>query len=235
MVMPRALRHAAAVTALTTPEREELLSFGVAPDKLRVIPDGFVQTEFASLPRGFRQRHRIPPAAPLLLYVGGFYRNKRVDRLVELAADTGATLAVIGKDAHPEHGLAECRALAERAGADARFLGILPREDVLSAYAEADLFVLASDFEGFGLVLLEAMAAGLPFLATPAGAAPDLAALGAGVVAGPGALSLKARELLADAPARRAMAQKGRAAVDAYTWPPIARQYLALYEEVARK
>jgi glycosyltransferase involved in cell wall biosynthesis len=235
VVMPRALRHVAAAVALTRGEAEELRTFGVAPGKVRVIPDGFVPDAFSKLPHGFRARHGIAPAAPLLLYVGGFYRNKRVDRAIEVAADTGATLAIVGRDAHREHGLAECKALAERTGADARFLGVLPRDDLRSAYAEADLLLLPSDFEGFGLVLLEAMAAGLPFVATPVGAAPDLAALGAGVVAGPGALSLKARELLADPPLRKAMGEKGKAAVGAYTWPPIAERYQRLYEEVARK
>jgi len=235
VVMPRALRHVAAVTALTGPERDELVSFGVDPRKLHVIPNGFVEAEFAALPRGFRARHGIAPGAPLLLYVGGFYRNKRCDRLVELAADTGTTLALVGKEAHPEHGLAECKALAARTGADARFLGVLPRQDVLAGYAEADLFVLASDFEGFGLVLLEAMAAGLPFLSTPCGAAPDLAALGAGAVAAPGALALRAKELLDDPERRKAMGRKGRAAAASYAWPPIAKRYLDLYEAVARR
>lgn len=234
-VLPRALRRVAAVVADTTPEREELVSFGVDPARIRVIPAGFDPADFASLPRGFRIKHKLPPAAPLMLYVGGFYPNKRVDRLVEVAADTGATLVLVGRDGYPPHDRAECEALAKRLGADARFLGPLPREDVLAAYAESDLFVFASDFEGFGLVLLEAMAAGLPFLSTPAGAAPDLAAHGAGVVVGPGALALKARELLADPAQRKVLGRAGRDAAQAYSWDAVARQHLELYEEVARK
>lgn len=234
-LLPRVLARCAAVTALTNGERDELLEWGVDPAKVRVVPDGIDLSGFDALPRGFRERHAIAPDAPLLLYVGGFYANKRVDRLVEVAARTGATLAVVGKEHHEKHGLAECRALAERLGADARFLGRLPREDVLAGYAEADLFALAADFEGFGLVLLEAMAAGLPFVSTPAGAAPDLAAHGAGVSAPPGRLADEARALLADPARRRAMGARGREAVKAYEWDPITRRYLALYEEVARR
>lgn len=234
-LLPRALRHCAAVTALTSPEREELRGWGVPEAKLRLIPDGFDAAEFGALPRGFRARHGFPEDEPLLLYVGGFYPNKRVDRLVRVAAETGAHLAVVGKEQDARHGLEECRALARRTGAKARFLGKLPREDVLAAYAEADLFLLGSDFEGFGLVLLEAMAAGLPFVATRAGAAPDLAAHGAGLSVPPERMAEETRALLADPARRRAMGEAGRKAAGAYEWGPIARQYLGLYEEVAKR
>lgn len=231
-VLPRALRHCAAVTALTSGEARELLAMGVPEDKVHLIPDGLDPSAFAKLPTGFRERVGLARDAPLLLYVGGFYRNKRVDRLVRVAAETRATLAVIGRDAHPRHGRAECEALAKRLGADVRFLGTLPRDEVLAAYREADVFVLASDFEGFGLVLLEAMAAGLPFVATPSGAAPDLAAHGAGAVASPDALAREVRRLLDRPERRRAMAEAGRVTVPQYAWGPIAERYLALYGEV---
>lgn len=235
MLLPRALAKTAAATVLTGNEREELRAWGVDEDRIHLIPDGLDASEFAGHHWGFRKRHNIPGEEKLLLYVGGFYRNKRVDRLVAVAAETGATLAVVGKEGDPRHGLAECKALAERLGAKVRFLGPLPREDVLAAYAESDLFVLASDFEGFGLVLLEAMASGLPFVAAPAGAAPDLAAHGAGVVCAPSALARQAKMLLADPARRKEMGAKGKAAVQHYGWGGIAERYLALYEEVQGK
>lgn len=234
-LLPRSLRHCAAVTALTTPERDELRAWGVPDDKMRIVPDGFDAAEFGTLPRGFRTAHGFSGHEPLLLYVGGFYPNKRVDRLVHVAAQTGAHLAVIGKEQDKRHGLDECRAIAERTGAKVKFLGKLPREDVLAAYAEADLFLLGSDFEGFGLVLLEAMAAGLPFVATRAGAAPDLAAHGAGLSVPAERIADETRALLDDAPRRKTMGEAGRKAVGAYEWGPIARQYLRLYEEVAKR
>lgn len=233
-VLPRALRRCAGVTALTSVERSELASWGVTEDRIHVIPDGLDPSEFERLPHGFRKAHGIADDAPLILYVGGFYRNKRVDRLVRAAAEARATLVVIGREGHTRHGQRECAALAEKLGADARFLGPQPREQVLAAYREADVFALASDFEGFGLVLLEAMAAGLPFVSTPAGAAVDLAAHGGGLVAGPEDLGRAAHRILHDKARRRAMSEKGRAAVHEYSWGRIAERYLALYEEVRR-
>lgn len=230
VVLPRALRHAVAV-ADTELEAQELRELG-APD-VRLVPLGIDAAELAQLPLGFRTRHGLPLEEPILLYVGGFYPNKRVDRLVRVAADTGALLVVVGKDQDPERGLAHCEALAKETGARVRFLGPIPREDVLSALRECTLFVLASDFEGFGLVLLEAMAAGLPFVSTPAGVAPDLARHGAGRVVPPAQLAAEVRALLADTAERAAMATRGRAAVGHYAWDAVARRYEAIFEEVA--
>ncbi len=231
IVLPRALRHAGAVTALTEGERRELASWGVPFENVTVVPNGLDLAEFASLPTGFRKRHRIPDDGPLVLYVGGFYPNKRVDRIVAAAAEARARLAVVGKDQDPARGLAYCERVARRTGARAHFVGVVPREDVLAAFAESAVFAYASEFEGFGLALLEAMAAGLPFVSTPAGAAPDLAALGAGVVVDDaGALGGSIRALLDDEPRRVAMGARGRAAAARFTWSEVAARYLDVYE-----
>jgi len=238
-VLPSALRHVDAIIALTSLERDELVSWGVSPDKIRVIPDGFHSDEDVATGADgarFRADHDIAPDRPLLLYVGGFYTNKRVDRLVRAAAHAGATLVVVGRDAHVKHGRAECEALATELGADVRFVGRIARRDVLAAYAAADVFVLGSDFEGFGLVLLEAMRAGLPFVAMRAGAAPDLAETGAGIACADEPAFFGAIKALLGDPARRAtMAQHGRAGLAPFTWQAVARRHHALYEEIARQ
>lgn len=235
VVLPRALRHVERVVALTDNERDELVAWGVDAARIVRVPDGFDPDEFRQLPAGFRARYSIPQDEPLLLYVGGFYRNKRVDTLVEVAARAGARLVVIGKDQDPSRGRAHAERLAKELGAKVSFLGSLPREDVLSAYRESDVFLLASDFEGYGLVLLEAMAAGLPFVSTPAGAARDLAIHGSGIVArGVTGLAEAVRSLLADDARRKTMGEQGRAKVGAYTWSRVADEYLAVFEEVRR-
>ncbi|HVM44455.1 MAG TPA: glycosyltransferase family 4 protein [Candidatus Thermoplasmatota archaeon] len=233
LVLPRALRHVSCVTALTDAERRDLVGFGVPEDKIVRIGDGYDPSEFAALPTGFRARHGLAPDERVLLYAGGFYANKRVDRLVEACAGVDATLVVLGKDADGSQ--ARVEGLARERGTRLRALGRVPRGDVLSAYREADLFLLGSDFEGYGLVLLEAMAAGLPFVSTPCGAAPDLAAHGGGVVvADARAMRAEVERLLADHASRQDMARKGMDAARRYTWESIAQEYLSLFEEVSR-
>lgn len=234
LALPRALRRIPCVTALTQREKEDLLGWGVDEDRVVVIPDGYDPREFAALPSGFRARFGFAPDEKLLLYAGGFYPNKRVDRLVDACAGLDATLVVLGADADGSRALVEAQARA--AGTRLRVLGRIPREDVLSAYKEADLFLLGSDFEGFGLVLLEAMAAGLPFVSTPCGAAPELAATGAGLVL-PGTAEMReaVRALLADPARRRDMGRRGQTAAPGYAWETVADRYLTLFEEVARR
>lgn len=231
VVLPRALAHTAAVTALTQAEKEDLLGWGVPAEKISVIGDGYDPAEFVALPSGFRERYEI--SGPFLLYAGGFYPNKRVDRLVEAAAGLDATLVALGADADATR--ANVERLAAEKGVRLRALGRIPREEVLAAYREADLFLLGSDFEGFGLVLLEAMAAGLPFLSTPCGAAPDLAATGGGEVADASGFPSALRELLADAGRRARLGAAGREAAKRYTWEHVANQYLELFEGLARR
>ena len=231
IVLPRALRHTSAIVALTDQEREDLVRFGVDADRIVNIPDGYEPGEFRALPEGFRAKHGFAPDERLLLYAGGFYANKRVDRLVEAAAGLDATLVVLGTDADGSR--ARTEALAHKLGTRLRVLGRIPREDVLSAYRECDVFVLGSDFEGFGLVLLESMAAGLSFVSTPCGAAVELAAHGGGLVV-PDARAMHAAlaELLANDEKRRAMGARGRAAAPMYDWDAVADRYLELFGQV---
>lgn len=234
VVLPRALKHVARITASTRAEREDLIGFGVPAEKIALASVGYDPADFTALPEGFRARHGIARGERMLLYAGGFYANKRVDRLVEAAAGLDATLIVLGADADGSQ--ADIEALAKQRGTRLRALGRVPREDLLSAYREADLFVMASDFEGFGIVLLEALAAGLPFVSTPAGAAPDLAATGGGaLVTDADAMREAIRSLLADDGRRRQMSAAGLAGAPRWTWESVAKDYLAIFEEVARK
>jgi glycosyltransferase involved in cell wall biosynthesis len=108
------------------------------------------------------------PEQPLLLYVGRLSAEKEISRLRELfQALSGMRLAIVGDG--------PMRRDLERyfEGTDTVFTGYLHGEELVAAYASADLFVLPSKTETLGLVLLEAMAAGCPVVACRAGGVPD--------------------------------------------------------------
>lgn len=233
-----ALARVDQVVAITETERDELVRLGGDATRITRIPDGIDLAEFERLPEGFRARHRVPPGAPLLLALGGFYRNKRIDRLIEAFAmlrRPDARLMVMGPtgDARSE---ARARALAAPLGAGVSILGTVPRAELCAGLGEADLLVSASEFEGFGLALLEAMAAGLPFVATPVGAAAELVAHGGGRLAAPtpAALAAAIADLLAHPKERRAMGCRGRRAVADYSVERVAGAHLELYADLIR-
>ena len=172
--------------ALTEGERDQVVQWKYPPDRVHVLPVGIDLVELARAPEtrasvragwGLGTPH-------VAVYVGGFYDNKRVDRLVRaVAATRGAWgLVVVGPDVPgTPYDRAHCETLARQLSAPVRFLGAVARPTVLAAIQAADAYVQGSVFEGFGIGLLEGMAAGRPFVAFDAGVASELSARGAGM------------------------------------------------------
>lgn len=235
--LPKALRAFDRIIALTTAERDELVGWGVDASRIVIVPGAVNAKEFETRPPlGFRARHGITKKH-MLLYVGGFYDNKRVDQLVEAASlvKSDAELVVIGRDQTGGALEQEMRELAKKLDASVRFLGQLPREEVVQSFFEADLFLLASQFEGYGIVLLETMAAGVPFVATPAGGAPDLAELGAGVIARDAKeMASEIDRLLALPDERARMGATGRAYALQANGHNLATQHQEIYEQAKK-
>jgi glycosyltransferase involved in cell wall biosynthesis len=137
------------------------------------------------------------------------------------------------------NGPAPCRGCATTWGcARVRFCGVLSARELDRRYAQADLFVLASRFEGYGMVLAEALARGVPILAARSGAVPETVPPEAGVLVqpdDPAALAAALRGLLADAGLRRRLAAGSRAAgLRLPTWPQAAAAFAAACAEVRR-
>ncbi|MAU09501.1 MAG: glycosyl transferase [Anaerolineaceae bacterium] len=117
-------------------------------------------------------RHQLSdghPDAPLLLYVGRLSQEKQVDKLKTVVDRLPhVRLAIVGDG--PERENLE----AHFAGTNTKFMGYMKGEALSQAYASSDVFVFPSALETFGLVVVEAMAAGLPVVATRVGGIPDV-------------------------------------------------------------
>ncbi len=145
------------------------------------------------------------------------------------AASEGWTLAIAGR-IRPHYR----PPWLDRLPPGARFLGPLDDDDLRALYAASAVAVSASDYEGFGLTVLEAMASGCAVVAVAATSIPEVVGdAGVLVQASDDALLAKALAPLLKHPERRAAlggAARRRAA--AFTWDETARRTRAVYEEV---
>jgi glycosyltransferase involved in cell wall biosynthesis len=162
----------------------------------------YPRKRIADLLRAFLLVRQAVPQARLII-VGDGLEHARLRRLVSLPALKGGVF----------------------------LLGALPDAAVLHLYRQADVFCLPSVQEGFGIVFLEAMASGLPVVATRAAAIPEVVPhRQAGLLVPPGDVSALAAalvELLSDQEQRAAYAAFGRAHVQQYDWRCVAEQFLA--------
>ncbi|MBI3363702.1 MAG: glycosyltransferase [Ignavibacteriae bacterium] len=113
-------------------------------------------------------------------------------------------------------------------------LGRLTMNDLVSAYAGAEMFVLPSEFEGFGLPVLEAMACGTPVIISDAAALPEVAGGAAFIVArgNEDALSHAMHRLLTDSLLRNELKDRGRQNVCRFSWDRTAQQTLDVYNRL---
>jgi len=150
-------------------KREIETLYGVDPGRVDVVYNGVDLERFhprnrRTLRAAARADAGVPPGAWTLLFVGsGFERKGLATAVAALAAldDPASRLVVVGRGDEAAH-----RALAARLGVADRIAWLGPRPDVERWYAAADVCVLPSRYEPFGNVHLEALASGLPVVAS---------------------------------------------------------------------
>jgi glycosyltransferase involved in cell wall biosynthesis len=205
--------------------------FGVAPEKITVAEPGV-----ARQPRFLR----AATGEPLLLAVGAIMPRKGYDILVEALAglrDLDWRLRIVGSlDRHPTT-VAALREQIAAAGLAER-IDLSGAEDALDPiYRAADVFVLASHYEGYGMALTEAMAHGLPIVTTAVGAAADAAPPGAALTVPPNdprAMRDALREIIGDVALRARLSEAAwRAAQALPTWEGAAAKIADVIKRVA--
>ena len=178
---------------------------------------------------------------PLVLFVGRLETRKGVDILLKALArvirETQARLVLAGSGNHSFY-----RDLAQSLGIPDKviFLGFVPEETLRLLYSSCDLFVLPSRLEGFGLVALEAMAAGKPVVATKVGSIPELIKAGQnGLLVQPGdenELAQAIIQLLSDSSLASSIGRNNlRIAKSHYSWQSTAQKTEQLYRECKQR
>lgn len=212
--------------------RDEIVrEMGVPAGRIAVVPNGVDADLFRPLPDRRRRPGRIVATASADVPLKGL--DPLLRAFAMLRGRRPAELVVVGR---PRAGGPIPRLLDElELNGSVRFVSGVPDEKLVALYAEAEAAVVPSLYEGFSLPAVEAMACGLPLVATTAGALPEVVGDAALLVppGDPCALADELTVLLADAGLRRCLGERGRERVlSRFTWEASARATVERYREV---
>jgi len=224
------LPGADAVIALTPSAARLLRGDGIPPGRVHVIPPGYDPALFA--PAAADPFPGLP--RPRVAYVGRLAPQKDVGTLLQAFARLPASTTLLLVGDGPDRAALQRR--AQRFGGRVHFAGFVPHVQVPAVLQHVDLLVLPSLYEDLSSALIEAMAAGLPVVATRVGGTADLVHHGVnGLLVAPrdpAALAAAISQVLADPAAAAWLSAAARRTAAGYAWPDLARQVLEVYRQV---
>jgi glycosyltransferase involved in cell wall biosynthesis len=211
-----------AVSAFTKRQVVDLL--GVEESRVRVVHHGTRRLDYPDLPR-----------EKIVLSVGAIQKRKNIARLVEAfeTLDPEWKLVLAGSAGY---GAEEIMARIERSPARARIsvTGYVSPQQLAAAYRRASIFAFPSLDEGFGMPILEAMAAGTPVIASTSSALPEVARDAAVLVAPEDTHPLAAalHDLTGNEELRRDLARRGIDRARSFTWAKAVRETWQVYQDL---
>jgi glycosyltransferase involved in cell wall biosynthesis len=218
---------ASVIVSASTFTKQTLIENGVSPERIRVNPLGVDYEDFKSPELDNNQKLRFG-------FVGAIKATKGIPLLLEAWEKLGARnseLWLVGSASKKTKSL-----LPQLPGL--QYKGPIPHVELPSLLQQCDVFVFPSYFEGFGLVILEAMAAGLPVITTTATAGPDIITQGHdGFIIEPGnvyALVNKMEFCLHNRDRVTAMGANARKTAERFTWDAYGDQWMGILEAAVR-
>ena len=210
-------------------------------DEIEVIPNFICGKHYMRLLDSPLRTELAPNGERLLVHVSNFRHVKRPVDCVEIlakvrSAGENARLVMVGDG--PE--LSAVRYRGEQLGMNGNVVYVGKQANIADYMGVADVFLLPSELESFGLAALEAQACELPVIATRIGGIPEVVNDGeSGFLSDVGdveKMSVDVLKLLKDEDLRRAFGEKGRdLAIQRYSTSKIIPQYIAYYEKVVKK
>jgi len=227
-----AARRASRVLTDTEFSRREIVAHcGIDPGIIQVIPLGIDAPPQAGGPLAER------PHEPLVLFVGSIFNRRHVPELISAFQDVvtaipAARLAIVGENrTHPRQDLSmlvDRRRLGDRVAVH----DFVDDAALAALYRRAGVFVFLSEYEGFGLTPLEALAAGVPIVVLDTPVAREVYGDAAVYVSldRPSRISAAISTLLTDDAARAEMLQRAPGVLARYSWKRTAAETLAVLE-----
>lgn len=232
----RVIRRADGLIAISESTRADAVRIlGLPAERIEVIYPGVAEAFFRTTPEGARAvAAKYALSRPYVLFVGTIEPRKNIDALLDAYARLSPSLrAEFELVAAGPAGWGNPPALERlRSGeGGVRYLGYVPEEDLPGLTAGATIFVYPSLYEGFGLPLGQAMAAGVPSVTSNVSSMPEVAGDAALLVdpRSPSEIAAAIERLLLSPDLRAALALNGSSRARRYTWGACARQSLGFF------
>jgi len=243
LLLRLALGKADHIVALSKNDLGPMSYLKISHDKVSVIPNGIDLSKYLTPVQDKQPLQQIrSPDTQFILCVTRIRENKGIEFLIRAAAHVVSKrpkvkFLLVGNC--PEAYAVELRRLVKKVNVEKNFIlmGYIPHEsdDLLALYRRASIFVLPSLMESLPLVLLEAMAANLPIVASRVGGIPDLVGPSEGILITPGdvaELSSSLLFLLDNDAVRSRLGHNAREKVKNYSWDRIAKKTMSMYEKL---
>ena len=241
----RSIMESVEAIVVASPHERVLLSehYGASPERVIDVPLGVDLELFTPVPKSrARSQLGLKHGEAILLFVGRIEPLKGIDLLIAAAAQLeqrdNVRVLIIGGDASAMPEIATLREQAKGLGIYSRvsFLGAVDHAQLPLYYSAADVTVVPSFYESFGLVAVESMACGTPVVASNVGGLATTVIDGeTGYLVSPltpEGFAWAIDKLLADNQLRDAFGQAGHRAVERYGWPSVADEVAVLYQQL---
>jgi len=233
------------IIAFSAEEKDSLIRlYRALPERVEVIPGGVDLKLFHPTDKEkARSELGLPSCSKVLLFAGRIQPFKGIDILLRAVAclehQDDLRLLIVGGDSESDGEVARLRKLAGELGIEEKvaFCGTVANEKMPLFYGAADICIVPSYNESFGLVALEALACGTPVVASRVGGLATIIKDGeTGFLIGVRsheAFARRLEQLLGDEELRRRMAEAAPLSATKYAWSNVARQVLRVYEELS--
>ena len=237
-------RNCHRIIAATEREKEDIIwYYGASPETISVIPCGVNLELFQPMDNeAARKRLGFNGSRRNILFVGRMEPLKGIDKLLMamtyLKNKHQFRLLIVGGDGHSQHEIERLQQLSRELNIQdsVNFLGLIKQEELPLYYSAADVCVVPSYYESFGLVALESLACGTPVVATDVGIAREVIHQGeTGYVVAdnsPHHLAQKIALLLSKSELTTESIDLMRASVADFSWANVARKVLGEYRSV---